>query len=101
MIPPDKYLNIVTNSQDNVECDPGILDGQPKVRKPVINNFHVLVQYLTLLTQHRIEKLSKSPQAESSSDNLNMLHRFDNNSYTGFGTVYKLILIPSYVIQVI
>ena len=101
MIPPDKYLNIVTNSQDNVECHPGILDGQAKVRKPAINNFHLLFQYLTLLTQHRIEKLSKFPQAESSSNNPNMLHRFNNSSYTDFWTVYKYILILSYIIQMI
>ena len=61
-IPPDKHLNIVINSHDNVGCRPGIFYGQAKVQKPVINNFHLLDQNLTLLTHNRKEKLSKSPQ---------------------------------------
>ena len=37
-----------------VGCLPGILYGQAKVHKPVINNCPFLNQYLMLLTHHRI-----------------------------------------------
>ena len=49
------------------------------------------------------EKLNnKSIQRQTTSpDNSNMLHMFNNNIYTDFGTVYKHVLIPSYVIRVI
>ena len=36
-----------------------------------------------------------------SPDNSNVLHMFNNNTYTDFRTAYKHVLIPSYVIQVI
>ena len=47
-----------------------------------------------------MEKLSKSPQAEKSSNNSNTLHMFNDNIYTDFKTAYKHVLISSYVIQV-
>ena len=49
------------------------------------------------------EKLNKSPQVDKkpSPQVENMLHMFNNNTYTDFRTAYKHILIPIRVIQVI
>ena len=41
------------------------------------------------------------PRQTKSPDISNMLHMFNNNTYTDFRTAYKQVLIPSYVIQVI
>ena len=38
----------------SVGCYPGILYGQTKVHKPIINNFPFLDLYLMQLTHHRI-----------------------------------------------
>ena len=38
------------------------------------------------------------PRQTKSPDNSNVLYVFNNNIYTDFGTAYKLILIPSYII---
>ena len=77
-IPPDKHLNFVINSQDKIKnilksihdkervsdmlykkispvgCCPGILYGQARVHKPVINNCPSFRPNLTLLIHHRI-----------------------------------------------
>ena len=45
--------------------------------------------------------LPPSPRQAKSPDNSNILHMFNNNTYTDFRTAYKHILIPNYVIQVI
>ena len=42
-----------------------------------------------------------SPKQTKSPDNSNMLHMFNNNTYTDFRTASKHVLIPSYVIGVI
>ena len=48
-----------------------------------------------------IEKLNKAPRQTKSPDNSNILHMFNNNTFTDFITTYNHILIPSYIIQVI
>ena len=46
-------------------------------------------------------KSVKSPEADKSLDNSNVLHVFNNNAYADFRTAYKHVLTPTYVIQVI
>ena len=50
---------------------------------------------MTLLIGEDVNLVDKSP------GNSNMLHIFNNNTYTDFRTANKHVLIPSYVIQVI
>ena len=48
-----------------------------------------------------MKNLSIPPRQTKLPDNSNVLHMFNNNTFTDFRTAYKYVLIPSYVIQVI
>ena len=48
-----------------------------------------------------LKNLTSPPRQTKSPDNSNILHMFNINTYTDSRTVYKQVLIPSYVIQVI
>ena len=48
-----------------------------------------------------LKNLTSPPRQTKSPDNSNTLQMFNNNTYSDFRAVYKHILIPSYVIQVI
>ena len=48
-----------------------------------------------------MKNLTSPPRQTKSPDNSNILHMFNNNTYTDFRTEYKHILIPSYITQVI
>ena len=45
-----------------------------------------------------MKNLISPPRETKSLDNSNMLHMFNNNTYTDFRTAYKHVLIPSYII---
>ena len=64
----------------------------PPKKKPQPGNFSV---------PPCTEILSESPRQTKTPDNSNMLHMFNNNTYTDFRTAHKHVLIPSYVIRVI
>ena len=53
------------------------------------------------LSTQALNNLKSPPSQTKDHDNSNILHMFNNNSYTDFTTLYKHILIPGYVIQVI
>ena len=53
------------------------------------------------LSTQALKSFKSSPRLTKSLDNSNILHIFNNNTYTDFRTGYKYILIPSYIIQVI
>ena len=42
------------------------------------------------------EKITSPSRQTETPDNLNMLHMFNNNTYTDFRTAYKGVIIPSY-----
>ena len=48
-----------------------------------------------------LKDLISPPRQTNSSDNSNMLHRLNSNTYTDFGTAHKHVLILSYIIRVI
>ena len=73
-----------TNSA-NLGTDP------PSKSKP--SNFFVWPQAL--------KNLASPPRQTKSPDDSNMLHMFNNSTYTDFKTVYKHFLIPSYIIWMI
>ena len=43
--------------------------------------------------------ISGPPQTDKNPDNSNLLHMFNNNTYTDFGTAFKHVLIPSYYLS--
>ena len=49
----------------------------------------------------KLKNLISRPRQTKTPDNSNVLHMFNNNTYTDFRTAYKYILIPSYFIQVV
>ena len=48
-----------------------------------------------------LKNLISPPRKTKDPDNSSVLYMFNNNTYPDFGTAYKHVLIPSYVIQVI
>ena len=57
--------------------------------KPQPSNFFV---------PQALKNLISPPRETKSLDNSNMLHMFNNNTYTDFRTAYKHVLIPSYIV---
>ena len=62
------------------------------LRKPQPSNFSVL---------QAVKNLTSPPRQAKSPDNFNVLHMFNNNTFTDSRTACKHILIPIYVIQMI
>ena len=48
-----------------------------------------------------LKNLISPPKQRKSPNNPNLLQIFDNNIYTDFGTAYKHVLNPTYIIQMI
>ena len=67
----------------------------PSPRKPQPWNF------FSPPTPQTLKNLTSSARQTKSPDNSNMLHIFNNYTYTDFRTANKRILIPNYVIWVI
>ena len=45
-----------------------------------------------------LKNLKSLPTQTKSPNNSNVLHMFNNNTYTDFRTAYRHVLIPSYII---
>ena len=45
-----------------------------------------------------LKNLKSLPRQTKSPNNSNVLHMFNNNTYTDFRTAYRHVLIPSYII---
>ena len=45
-----------------------------------------------------LKNLKSLPRQTESPNNSNVLHMFNNNTYTDFRTAYRHVLIPSYII---
>ena len=60
---------------------------------PSLVNHNPAISYVP----QALENLLSPPRQTKSPDNSNVLHVFNNNTYTNFRNAYKHILIPSYI----